>query len=49
MHSHRDRPCKFSSCTIYHKRHNTLLHLERPVALVNENTTVADSEVARAL
>ncbi|KYQ56574.1 hypothetical protein ALC60_04496 [Trachymyrmex zeteki] len=28
LRSHRDRPCKFSTCTICNKRHNTLLHLE---------------------
>lgn len=28
MRSHRDRPCKFSGCSICQKRHNTLLHLE---------------------
>jgi len=28
LRSHRDRPCKFSACTICQKRHNTLLHLE---------------------
>jgi len=28
LRSHRDSPCKFSSCTICQKRHNTLLHLE---------------------
>lgn len=25
LRSHRDSPCKFSSCTIFQKRHNTLL------------------------
>ncbi|XP_011883829.1 PREDICTED: uncharacterized protein LOC105570979, partial [Vollenhovia emeryi] len=29
LRSHRDSPCKFSSCTICHKRHNTLLHLDK--------------------
>ncbi|KYN22651.1 hypothetical protein ALC57_04941 [Trachymyrmex cornetzi] len=28
LRSHRDRPCKFSNCTICQKRHNTLLHLD---------------------
>lgn len=28
LRSHRERPCKFSSCTVCQKRHNTLLHLE---------------------
>jgi len=28
LRSHRERPCKFSACTICQKRHNTLLHLE---------------------
>ncbi|KYN12711.1 hypothetical protein ALC57_15114 [Trachymyrmex cornetzi] len=28
LRSHRDRPCKFSECTICQKRHNTLLRLE---------------------
>ncbi|XP_011155692.1 uncharacterized protein LOC105193065 [Solenopsis invicta] len=28
MRSHRDRPYKFSSCSICQKRHNTLLHIE---------------------
>lgn len=28
LRSHRDKPCKFSNCTICQKRHNTLLHLE---------------------
>jgi len=28
MRSHRGTPCKFSSCLICQKRHNTLLHLE---------------------
>lgn len=29
LRSHRDSPCKFSSCTICQRRHNTLLHLDR--------------------
>ncbi|XP_011865242.1 PREDICTED: uncharacterized protein LOC105560603 [Vollenhovia emeryi] len=28
VRSHRDRPCKFSRCSICQKRHNTLLHLD---------------------
>jgi hypothetical protein len=28
LRSHRDTPCKFSSCTICQKRHNSLLHLD---------------------
>lgn len=30
MRAHRARTCRFRGCTICHKRHNTLLHLERP-------------------
>ncbi|KYM98363.1 hypothetical protein ALC62_10933 [Cyphomyrmex costatus] len=29
MRSHRDLPCRFASCTICQKRHNTLLHLNK--------------------
>lgn len=29
LRSHLGTPCKFSSCTICQKRHNTLLHLEK--------------------
>lgn len=29
LRSHRSRPCKFSSCTVCQKRHNTLLHSDR--------------------
>jgi len=28
LRSHRGETCKFSTCTICHKRHNTLLHVE---------------------
>jgi len=29
LRSHRDSPCKYSSCTICQKRHNSLLHLDK--------------------
>lgn len=35
LRSHRDSPCKFSSCTICQKRHNTLLHLDKYAARTN--------------
>lgn len=29
LRSHKNKPCKFSNCSICQKRHNTLLHLEK--------------------
>jgi len=37
LRSHRDKPCKYSSCTICQKRHNTLLHLDKHVNPVKPN------------
>lgn len=41
LRSHRDRPCKFSNCTICQKRHNTLLHLEQYTTAIKTDTTPA--------
>lgn len=29
LRSHKDKPCKFSNCTICQRRHNTLLHFDK--------------------
>lgn len=29
LRSHRDKPCKFSNCTICQRKHNTLLHYDK--------------------
>jgi len=39
LRSHRDRPCKYSSCTICQKRHNTLLHLDKHVNPAKSNAS----------
>lgn len=41
LRSHRNNPCKFSSCTICQKRHNTLLHLDRQA-----NTNKTDTSIS---
>lgn len=38
MRSHLGSPCKFSTCTICKKRHNTLLHVDKNTSA---NTSVA--------
>lgn len=42
MRTHRAKACRFTGCTICHKRHNTLLHLERPIA-TKDSTTVSSN------
>lgn len=43
LRSHRDNPCKFSSCTICQKRHNTLLHLDKYTSTNKSNATLPEN------
>lgn len=42
LRSHRGSPCKFSGCTVCQKRHNSLLHLDKPT---NTNNTDASNDI----
>lgn len=42
LRSHRNEPCKFSNCTICHKRHNTLIHSDKYA--VNDNKPNTDTK-----
>lgn len=45
MRSHVGKTCKYTNCTICHKRHNTLLHLERKTNA--EGSGATDSKTAK--
>lgn len=42
LRSHRDKPCRYTSCTICHKRHNTLLHLDKYTNVKKGNASEAE-------
>lgn len=43
LRSHKERPCKFSSCTICQKRHNTLLHREWQTITTKSDATKTET------
>lgn len=43
LRSHLGSPCKFSNCTICHKRHNSLLHLDNSATVNKVNETKPDT------
>lgn len=45
MRSYKDTPCKWFNCTVCHKRHNTMLHLENYGKDKSSNSTAADNKV----
>lgn len=44
LRSHRGSPCKFNTCTICQKRHNTLLHLDKYAATSKTNVESSESK-----
>ncbi|XP_018359896.1 PREDICTED: uncharacterized protein LOC108759104 [Trachymyrmex cornetzi] len=48
LRSHRDTPCKFSNCTIRQKRHNTLLHFDKPMNANSSQTPNAEATSSKS-
>lgn len=44
LRSHRGIPCKFSNCTICQRRHNSLLHLDKPINTPNTSISADSSK-----
>lgn len=44
LRSHRGSPCKFSTCSLCQKRHNTLLHLDKYAATSKINTESSEAK-----